>query len=251
MIIPTSHTLLQSWRAFVSRDFGPRPKVPYVKEFEWRNLTMFDDCKSIVQMLHRREISGKSPEWRTANEIWDGMFETKTHYKSHKDLNWDYLLVYIRDRQILATCMIEIRCVDADQRRLYHPFGVYAAYWPRSYTPAVYVKGLAVADVRLKNQGIGRTCMKAVCDFAEKLLAERATSPWANAFGRDVSRIPVVLTVDMGDDNAAGFYRSIGFHTTDEDDKRAFWYPSWSLASEGWLPRVLHETQMCKWIYVQ
>ena len=250
MILPVNPVLLSNWRSYLSRDFGPRPRVPYVKQAGWRNLTMLDDGSNVIRLVHRREITGKSVEWMTANAIWDAAFVSKTHYKSHRDLDWDYLLVYERDNCIMAVCMLEIRCIDEGIRGLYKPFGIDRALWPGSYTPTVFVSGLALADLSLKGQGIGRQCMQAVCAFSKKLLVERATSPWENAFGAETSKIPVTLTIDKADGDAYGFYQAIGFHISGDDDKKAYWYSSWTSASSYWIPDTWRDTHMVKWIGV-
>jgi GNAT superfamily N-acetyltransferase len=247
MIIPTNPRLLDRWRSHFNSIPHTRPKVPYVQNPDWRTIS-YDFNGSMVQLIHRREIGSKSPEWQTANEIWDEVFVSKKEYKSHRDLDWDYLLIYIREGMILAAAMIEVRCIDPALRYLYKPFGIPHDRWPVGYSPAVFLTGVAVADRKFRRQGIGSQCVQAACMFASKLLNERAGSPWNNAFGDNTSNIPITIMVDNGDEKAESFWVKQGFRVRTEADRERVGYASWTAASRYWLPNAEFEFQMVKWV---
>ena len=249
MIIPTNKNLLNSWQFYLSTKLGPHPKVPFVHNSAWREIIMYEDGVDAIQLVHRREISAVSKAWKQANAIWDASFPDKTEYKNYKDLDWDYMIVYFRDDDILAVGLVEVRCIPAGIRELYRPFGLDPALWPKLYTPYIFLTGLTLANAELRGTGIGIKCIQAVCDFAKKLLAERESSPWANAFGEDMMRIPVTLNTNKGDENAIGFYKTAGFRCAEDSDKQCYGYSSWSPVSLFWLPHVGRETQMVRWVF--
>ena len=244
MIIPTNPTLLEHWRSHYTSCAHTRPKVPFVKDPGWRAVTTeYDGGRCLVQLIHRREISSRSVEWQAANEIWDDIFLNTTAHKSHRDLDWDYLMICIRNGVIMAAALVEIRCIDEGLRHLYRPFDTDPELWPTRYTPLVFMAGFVVVE-----RAISSMCVRAVCGFASKLLHERAGSPWENAFGDETSKIPVAVMADNEDDKAQAFWQENGFHVRSEDDRQCIGYPSWSAASRNWLPSAQFEVQMVKWI---
>lgn len=244
MIIPTNPTLLCQWRTHSTCYPHPLPKVPYVHDPAWRQLmTVYDRGYCVAKLLHRRELSAKSLEWRGANEVWDSAFSLKGNGKSPRDRDWDYLLVYYDTCEMLAAALVEIRCLGADLRGMYRPFGTDPDRWPQRYTPMVFLTGLAMAS-----RDAGIRCVLMVETLAQKLLADREKSPWSNAFGTETSRLPIVVLVDHGNVKGEKFYQELGFARAGEQDRECFGYASWTATTKHWLPSAGREFQMVKWV---